>query len=364
MTRACAMTEWILLWGAAAGLAGALGLPGGEPGTARGTLASVARQGQAAAGISQAELVARRDLWPEKTAMKREVRLSGMAPIAKGTELRVHELTAGFVVLDAGQVLFDLPLADTDVLERARAAMAKMTPEQLALTEASLLARSDLWPLQVALAAELGFTNGVSFEVGREVVLRGVQPDGVWLFDRPTGEAFQVSIQETDLVRRARERLALPAAEREPFFVRALEATIMKGDEIGAPGALGQSDLILVYKGRQGCGRCAAFLPELKSFYAKTKPAHPRFEVVFVSQDATPEQARAYQAEAKVPGLVIAQERNVEAAHLASISGQLLPTVLLFDRAGQLLAQNHPNAGRPSASDLLAEVEKRLQERP
>jgi hypothetical protein len=38
--------------------------------------------------------------------------------------------------------------------------------------------------------------------------------------------------------------------------------------------------------------------------------------------------------------------------------------VLLFDREGELLAQNHPNAGSPTASDLLAEVAKRLRERP
>jgi hypothetical protein len=323
-----------------------------------------AKQEKAAPSLSLAELVARPDLWPKKTALKKNVRLSGMAPLAKGTEVRVQELKGSTVVLDAGRVLFDYPAADTDVLERAQAAIAKMTPEQLALTEATLLARSELWPLQVGLTAELGFTNGVTLEAGREVVLRDVQPGGVWLCDRKSGENFQAAIGETDLLQRARERLALPEKERQPFFVRALEATIEKDGKIGAEGALTNADLILVYKGRKGCGRCAAFLPELQSFYAKTKPAHPRFEVVFASQDATPELAHEYLAEAKVPGLAIAQERNLEAANLASISGQLLPTVLLFDRNGKLLTRNHPNAGNPTASDMLKEVEKRLKERP
>jgi hypothetical protein len=195
------------------------------------------------------------------------------------------------------------------------------------------------------------------------VRLRDLAPDGVWLCDRPTGEVFQAAVQETDLVKRARERLALPEPEREPFFVRALEASIEKPDgsgAIGAPGALAGADLLLVYKGRKGCGRCAAFLPELREFYARVKPAHPRFEVLYVSQDATSELAREHRAEMKIPGQAIALERNLEAAHLASISGQLLPTVLLFDRKGELLARNHPNAGSPTAEEVLAELERRL----
>jgi hypothetical protein len=315
---------------------------------------------QAPAGISAGELAARRDLWPARAALVKDVRLQGMAPLVKGTELQVFELTPSMVTLSTDQVLFDLPIQDTDVLERARAAIARMTPEQLALTEAALLERSDLWPLEVALTAELGFTNGVVLEVGRAMRVRDLGPDGIWLCDRPTGEVFQAAIQETDLVRRARERMSLPEAEREPFFVRAIEASIEKDGAIGAPDALKGAELLLVYKGRKGCTRCAAFLPELKEFYARVKPEHPGFEVLYVSQDATPELAREHRSEMQIPGQAIALERNLEAAHLASISGQLLPTVLLFDRQGKLVAQNHPNAGSPTAADILAELEQRL----
>lgn len=347
----------------AVGMVLAVGLPWPAPAEAAGAASGPVQQG----GISAAELAARADLWPEKAALNKDVRLQGMAPIAKGTELRVLELNASMVTLATDEVLFDMPLQDTDVLERARAAIARMTPEQLALTEAVLRERSDLWPLEVALTAELGFTNGVVFEVGRVMRVRDLGDDGmggVWLCDRPTGEVFQAAIQETDLVRRARERMSLPAAEREPFFVRAIEASIERDGVIGAPGTLNGAELLLVYKGRKGCGRCAAFLPELEKFYARVKPEHPGFEVLYVSQDATPELAREHRSEMQIPGLAIALERNLEAAHLASISGQLLPTVLLFDRKGQLVAQNHPNAGSPTAEDILAELEQRLADHP
>ena len=323
--------------------------------------AEAAAKEKAASSLSLAELSARRDLWPEKVALKKDVRLNGVGKLAKGTEVRLQDLQGGTATVDAGNAVFDYPAADTDVLERARAGIAKMTPEQFALTEQSLMERTDLWPLQVALTAELGFTNGVTLPAGHEVVLRDLNKDGVWLADRKSGENFQAMVQETDLVRRARERLALPEKDRQPFFVRALEATIEKDGKIGAEGALAGVDLILVYKGRKGCTRCSAFVPELQKFYAKTKPENARFEVVFASQDATPQLAKEYMAEAKLPGLAIAQERNVEAANVASISGQLLPTVLLFDRNGKLLTRNHPNAGKPTGEDVLADVAKRLK---
>ena len=86
--------------------------------------------------------------------------------------------------------------------------------------------------------------------------------------------------------------------------------------------------------------------------------------MLYVSQDASPELAREHRSEMQIPGLAIALERNLEAANLASISGQLLPTVLLFDRKGALVARNHPNAGTPTAEDVLAELEQRLADHP
>jgi len=85
--------------------------------------------------------------------------------------------------------------------------------------------------------------------------------------------------------------------------------------------------------------------------------------VLFLSQDATAEDARAYAAEAKLPGRVIPFERRIEAAHVATIPGQLLPALYLFDRAGNLLLRNHPNGGTPSARDVLADLERRLEAR-
>ena len=314
-----------------------------------------------AAELTLQSLAARRDLWPSSVAPRKDVRLNGAPPVKAGQVLRLHELTGTTVVLDSGEFLFDLPAADTDVLERARALLAALTPAQLALTAAELPARPELWPLRLKLTADIGLENGAFIPAGGDVSLRGIEGGMLSIYDRGTQAFFPVDPYETDIVPRA--RAALAAAPQEPFFVRALEAALT-GDEAGAAAAqpLAGADFLLVYGGRKGCSRCAEFLPALQDFYARDK-AHAGFEVLFLSQDATAEDARAYAAEAKPPGRIIPFERRVEAAHVATIPGQLLPAVYLFDRSGNLLLRNHPNGGSPSARDVLADLEQRLAER-
>jgi hypothetical protein len=309
-------------------------------------------------------LAARRDLWPSSVAPRREVRLSGAPPVKAGEALRLHDLNGSMVVLDTGQFLFDLPAADTDVLERARALLAELTPAQLALTAAELPAKPELWPLRLKLAADVGLENGAFIPAGGDVSLRGLEGGLLSVFDRETQTFFQVEPYETDIVQRARAALVEPP--QEPFFVRALEAALAGTDaSTGAAAAhpLAGADFVLVYGGRKGCTRCADFVPALQEFYGRAKPSLGGFEALFLSQDATAEDARAYVAEARPPGRVIPFERRVEAAHLATIPGQLLPAVYLFDRAGNLLLRNHPNGGAPSARDVLADLERRLAER-
>ena len=246
-------------------------------------------------------------------------------------------------------------------LGRARALLAALTPAQLALTAAELPARPELWPLRLKLTADIGLENGAFIPAGGDVSLRGFEGGMLSVYDRGTQAFFPVDPYETDIVPRA--RAALAAAPQEPFFVRALEAALT-GDEAAAAAAhpLAGADFLLVYGGRKGCSRCAEFLPALQDFYARDK-AKGGFEVLFLSQDATAEDARAYAAEAKPPGRIIPFERRVEAAHVATIPGQLLPAVYLFDRAGNLLLRNHPNGGSPSARDVLGDLEQRLAER-
>ena len=93
------------------------------------------------------------------------------------------------------------------------------------------------------------------------------------------------------------------------------------------------------------------------------KPTHPNFEAVFYSDDKNAGDAREVFAHEKLPGRAIAYDRRVEAADLSTRqTGQLLPLVYLYDKSGKLVANNHPDGGSPSASDVLAMLEKKLAE--
>ncbi|MCC6408378.1 MAG: hypothetical protein IT453_14530 [Planctomycetes bacterium] len=313
--------------------------------------------------LTLAELGQRSDLWPARVALQKDLRFQGAAPLRKGQEVGLQELNGQTVVLDGGGFLFDLPVGDTDFLQRARTLAASLTPEQLAVTWTTLPSQPELWPLRVRLAAAIGLADGREIGTDRELALRGFVGGEISVYDRTTAVHFTVEPRSTDLIARARERAKLPVPEREPFFVRALEASLepIGGDATGGARPLADDDFVLIYKARKGCGRCAAFTPELKEFYARAKALNPRFELVFLSSDGNATDAKAYLADAKLPGRAIAFERILEAADAASLPCQLLPGLFVVDRTGKVLEQNHANGGAPSAADVLARFEQRLK---
>jgi hypothetical protein len=312
--------------------------------------------------LTVAEIAGRRDLWPMRVAAKRTFDFGGGSTIRPGQELSLLQVQTGKVVLDTGEFTFEAAIGDTDVLERARALVASLTPEQLAVTWDTLRTQTDLWPVKVALTISMQLGDGTRLEAGKDIFLRTFDGASVSAATRvPKSTYFTVDALSTDLLVRARERVKLAPKEREPFFVRSLEAALDR-----APGApehpLADADYLVLYTARKSCTRCAAFTPDLKEFYARTKPTFARFELVFVSSDANPEDARAYAADTKLPGYVLPFERRIEAADVANLSCQLLPGLFIVDRTGKVIEQNHPNGGNPSAIDVLNHFEKRLAE--
>ncbi len=311
--------------------------------------------------MSVAELIARRDLWPARVAFTKIARLDEMTWWKAGEELPLHAWDQVNVGLDQGTFLFEWPAAGTDVVERARELAASLTPEALALTVEALQSRPELWPVRLQLRVSLQFADNTIVPAGREVSLRFFEGSDLAVYDREVANYYTVAANETDVMARARERLALPEAERDPFFVRSLAAAL---EPSGAKTTLADADYVLVYSGRFGCPRCSDFAPRLKEFYERAKAKAPegaRFELLFLSNDPSAESAQKYLAQAGLPGGVIAFERRLEAANLMTLSLRTLPGFFVFDRAGQLVDRNHPDAGSPSADDVLAKFAARVE---
>jgi hypothetical protein len=306
--------------------------------------------------ITLEQLSLRRDLWPEKVTLKQPIKLSAKETLAAGREFAMQEMLGQDVAIDTGAELVQVTGSDTDILERASATMAALTPEQLALTEQMLPSRPDLWPLEVKLKSTLQFSNGNQVPAGSVEVLRAFNGYSMSVYDRKLKDHFMCEVPETDIMKRARERMLLPEAERTPFFLRSLAAAV---DPV-ANSKLESSKFILVYQGRLDCPRCAAFAPQLKEFYARIKPEHPEFEAVYLGLDVDPQVTREHAKQAQYPGQVLVFEKRLETGDLGSLGGQLLPLVFLMDEQGKVLARNHPNGGSPSAADVLTIAEAKI----
>ncbi|MCE9593010.1 MAG: thioredoxin family protein [Planctomycetes bacterium] len=312
--------------------------------------------------IPLGELLTQRSLWPAKVALTEPMTIARGVTLPIGHELAVYEFNGADIALDTGTDIFECDVGKTDALERAYATKAALTPEQLAIDENVLPSRSELWPLRVKLTRRLQFQNGKVLPAGREVALRTVTSGWVDLFDTELDDHFTAEAFETDVIARARERLALPEAERTPHFLRAIAAALDPLE--GADAArLEKADYVLVYRVRTGCTRCAAFEPELAKTYARLKAEYPHFEAVFLSDDKSAADARTLFAKEHLPGRAVAFERKLEAADLATrLTGELLPLVYVIHKSGTIVAQNSGSGGSPSANDMLAALEAKLKE--
>jgi hypothetical protein len=314
------------------------------------------------------ELVPRRDLWPSKVALVKPFALSPSEKFAAGQEFDLYDVMGATIALDTGQDLIEVPTGDTDILARASAFRATLTPEESALTDKTLVARPELWPTRVKLTHTLRFDDGTEVKAGKEVSLRKFEPDGsLNLGDRSIAVFFKALPHETDVITRARERLKLPEKERTPFFARSIAASLeplRAGASAPAAGAnLENADYIVVLRARLGCERCAGFAPDLAAFYQRVKAEHPNFEVVFYSDDKNVDDAHKVASSEKFPGRILGFDRKMEAADLSSQSGELLPLVFVYDKNGKLVTKNHPNGGKPAAKDVLATLEQKLAAR-
>jgi hypothetical protein len=333
--------------------------------------AQAAAQRAAAASLTIPQLVERRDLWPARVALLKPQAFKEGQSLPAGAEVWLLELGVDEVRVDAGAFLFRCPVAQTDVLARAQALLAALSPEQVALTWGTLRTRPELWPLRVTLTCGVEFVDGTGCAPGEEVVLRDASAGELSVVAPGSGELFSIEAQQTDVLARARERLALPAAEREPFFTRALAAAL-EPPAAGAAPSLAGSELVLVYAGRHGCTRCEAFTPELRAFLARLPGERraeggadgPRVTLVRLPKDRTAADARAWHDEADLPGHAIAWQRRIEAGTLDTLPIDELPALFVFDGAGRLLERSRPEGESPTVREVLQRLGERLAAAP
>lgn len=246
-----------------------------------------------------------------------------------------------------------------------------------AATLPELVADPQLWPAEVTLVAATkaqvikdGHAAGMMLiGAGKKLTVSGVALDGVT--GKVGGSTVKVPVEKTTLlagpvaapataahaavapvaVAEAPVTAEAPAAEapagavagppsamQRLFTGKLLRYANGKPQNVGAEALAGVKYFALYYSA-SWCGPCRAFTPDLVQAYRELKPAHPEFELIFISGDYSAGEMLAYMREDKMPWLAVKYDRREQ--KMVDYSGPGIPCLVLVDAKGRVLADSY-----------------------
>jgi nucleoredoxin len=318
----------------------------------------------ATAGFAQeltlAELARRPEFWPSQCTVSQAIKLQGRNSIAAGQKLTVVSVRSNNVELETpdGRSTFPTKAEDTDVLALARETWKKLTPEQRALTYATLLQRKDLWTYRVKLLQPQNLNTG-QLKAGESLVLKGVEGNDLLVAAEKLKLMFTVAPRDTDLLESARKLLV----NKDAFPGRITEdlAGKMIHPSTGAPLTLEakeQPKIYAFYRGAAWCGPCRQFSPSLVKFYNEMKPKYPGFEVIYISGDKSAAEMKGYAKEAGFSWRAVPSNRQPELQLVNPLFQQYIPQLVVTDRQGSVLIDSAQMGTAAALKQLEALVKK------
>lgn len=147
--------------------------------------------------------------------------------------------------------------------------------------------------------------------------------------------------------------VALAAAPGE--LPRALEGKLVavRGGRVAPAEPPGDARLFAFYFGAGWCGPCRAFVPELRGAYPRLRAA--KVAVVFVSDDVSCTAMRDYMVAARMPWPALDCRARHRLRWLREARGAALPGLLVYDRAGALVATSW-SRGRSAPAAALRDL--------
>ncbi|MGI8889631.1 MAG: thioredoxin-like domain-containing protein [Chthoniobacterales bacterium] len=116
--------------------------------------------------------------------------------------------------------------------------------------------------------------------------------------------------------------------------------------------------LIAFYFSAHWCAPCRKFTPQLVDYYNRIAPDHPEFELVFVSYDRSRFNWETYVRDTRMPWLAVAYEQLDSVPALKQAAGESIPSLILVDDTGHLLATSYEGTKYVGPEKVLAELEK------
>lgn len=237
------------------------------------------------------------------------------------------------------------------------------------VTLEELAADSKLWPAEVTISTATKVTqirNGqpagaMLVGAGKKITVTGIGPEGVT--GKLGGNTVRVPAEKTDLLQRLDPAVAAaapaeaapaapeteaPAAEAQPSAPSAMHRRLsgklvqMTGGKLQpVPDARLQGVKYFgLYYSASWCGPCREFTPAFINTYRQIKKKYPQFEVVFISNDRSADDMRAYMKDDGMPWTALRFELNARNPELLRYAGNGIPCLVLVDAAGRVLSDS------------------------
>lgn len=146
-------------------------------------------------------------------------------------------------------------------------------------------------------------------------------------------------------------------------------ATTLKGDLVSVDGKkvrkfddapLATTKYFAVYFSASWCGPCKAFTPDLVNWYQQKKPAHPEFELIFVSNDNDEDSMAAYMTEDKMPWPALKYSKIRTNKSLTQLAGTGIPCLVFIDADGKVLSHSYQGKSYVGPRKVLADIDQAL----
>lgn len=334
----------------------------------------------AAQDLSWTDLAARPELWPAQCTVKDTIKFEGGVSIPAGATVDVVDFKGNEADMKTtdSKTYFAAEPEDTDVLNVARAAYAKLTPKQRALTYPLIVQRKDLWPYHVTITRSFSLAPGKTVQVGDEVLVKDVQPGKVDVVSEKLNARFAVAMPATDLMAQARKFVEDDSAGPRLLAMQKLAEEKLaaeekaKADEIKAKGRVavelegklinsqtGQPEpldtkawprYIVFLRGQSTCPITRNFAPTFIKYCNGMKTTHPEVEVVYLTIEDLPETFK-FAKELGFDWRTVSYENTTMPSVNPYIDGRI-PQLIVMDRDGKVLA-NGIQATAPAALQQL-----------